>query len=913
MRNTLLNGLMNLTLHHRWVVWCLTVALTGLSVWASGLIVLDVRWSTLLPESDPKVMEYKMIDRAFLQPGNMIVAISGPDEAALERITDEVTATLESKMLAPPGASLDDIKASQRYARHVYGKAPEEWLNETLLWLTKPKDTRRYRDLWQDPRLLPYLTHLNDDFEREYTDSENVQNKEREIVASLDAVQGLADALMVAASGAVDPQRTQRVVRDLTVGRPYMFSLDNRMSLVLVASAIPSDDAQTVPLVDKKVEELLAPLQEKYPDYRIERTGLTSVFRDEMDAVGPQTQALTLLAFSLVFLLLAWNFRSVVIPFIALVPIVIGIFWTMGVIGLVLGTMNIITVMIMVVLLGLGIDFSIHLVSRFFEELKGGCSPEAALRLSIGGTGTGVITGAITSSIAFFMLMVAETRGIYEFGFCSGVGVLVQLLAVFWMLPSLMMAYAQWRIRKNKGIPVIREISFLHPATRFAARRRVWIAGVSVLLMSAGVFAGTQLKWEWNFMELEPKGLRSVALQDEIVEQFKMSTTVSWFTAPDVEASRAYRKKLKEKRPIGDVDDISLWVSRPDADKNRPFIRELRAHSRQKNPAHDYTAPSLQARFFDELDRLWANLIEIQALSITGGQDRVVEKTRRLVSVRDSREKGLLRKLADRYRDPAMVGWDSLAKFDGVFRTAMTARVEKALVRDEPITLDEVPQKYHDRYVSNEEPGYLVRIFPKQNLYRKQEMEVFQNVVTRTSENVTGPSQMIYKMNTEMIREGRLAFILGTLVILLVLFADFRSLGRGLAPMVPLVAGLSLLTGLLWLVGQKLNYINVIGLTVIVGIGVDNGVHILHRALREGPDRLPEAVASVGRAVILSSLTTMIGFGSLMLYVMRGMASLGLLLFAGVGFCLLASCILLPAVIAMFSKKMYPQSIGDQP
>lgn len=905
MREKLINSLIRLTLEKRWIVWCVTLILTVAMGWAAGRIVLDVRWSALLPESDPKVKEYKKIDRAFLQPGNMIVAVSGPDEATLERITDEVTAVLEEELIAPPGATLDEIKATERYARQIYGKVPEEWLNEYMLWLAKPKDAKRFRDLLRDPRLLPYLEHLNDDFEREYTDSENVQNKEREIVASLDAVQGLAEVLMSAASGPVDAGRVDRTVRDLVVGRPYMFSLDNSMSLVLIASAVPSDDSKTVPLVDKKVEELLAPLQDKYPDYKIERTGFLAIYRDEMDSIGPQTQALTLLAFGLVFILLSWNFRSAVVPLIALTPIVAGIIWTMGVIGLVLGMMNIITTMIMVVLLGLGIDFSIHLVSRFFEELKMGHSPESALRLSIGGTGMGVMTGAVTSAIAFLMLMTADTRGIYEFGFCAGFGVLIQLLAVFWLLPSLMMVYAERRLRRNKGIPVIRDISFLVPAARFAARRGIWVAGISIVLISAGIYAGTHLEWEWNFLKLEPKGLRSVDLQDEIIEKFKISPTVSWFTAPDVEKSRKYRKDLKKKRPIGDVDDISLWVSRPDAEKNRVFIEDLRRYAAEEKTPLDYAEPSNQARFFEELDRLWANLVEIQALSITGGQDRVVEKTKRLVSDRENREEGLLMKLANRYEDAKSVDWGAAAGLDGLFVKSMTARVERALVRDKPVSLDMVPQKYRDRYTSDEEPGFLVRIYPKKNLYQREEMEVFQNVVSRTSESMTGTSLMIFKMNTEMIEEGRLAFILASLVILIVLFLDFRSISRGLTPVIPLVAGLALLLGALWAFGQKLNYINVIGLPVIVGIGVDNGVHILHRAVRERPDRLPEAVASVGRAVIMSSLTTMIGFGSLMLYLMRGMASLGLLLFAGVGFCLLASFTLLPAVIAMFSKRLY--------
>jgi predicted RND superfamily exporter protein len=905
MRKELIAGLIHLTLRHRWIIWLVTIVLTVLMGWASNRIVLDVRWSTLLPNADPKVKEYKKIDRAFLQPGNMIVTVSGPDEVMLEQITDEVTRLLEEKLVAPPGAGIDEIKATERYARHVYGKVPEEWLVQNALWLANPKDAKRYRDLLRDPRLLSFLEHLNDDFEREYTDSENVRNKEREIVASLDAVHSLAEVISSAAEETVAPDRIDRTVRDLTLGRPYMFSLDNTMSLVLVASAVPSDDSQTVPLVDKKVEELLAPLQEKYPNYKIERTGLIPVFRDEMDSIGPQTQFITLLAFGLVFLLLVWNFRSIAIPVLAVIPIIVGIIWAMGMIGLVLGMMNIMTVMIMVVLLGLGIDFSIHLVCRFFEEMKKGKTPETALWLSVDGTGTGVITGAVTSAIAFLMLMTADTRGIYEFGFCAGAGVLVQLLAVFWLLPSMMMVYAERRLRKGKDIPEIREVAFLPKLTRIMIRRRVPVTVIIIVLVAAGVASGFGLEWEWNFLNLEPKGLRSVALQDEIIEKFKLSPTISMFTAPTVEESRKYREELKKKRPIGTVDDISLWVSRPDVDENRPYIAELRGHAGRTRAEIDYTDPAVRTRLLEEVDRLWANLVEIQALSITGGQDRVVEKTKQLVAVRENREAGLLRRLVKKYEDAASINWVLVARTDRSFTQQLENRVEKMLTRDDPVTLDMVPRKMYDRYVSDQEPGFLVQVYPKKSLYARAEMEVFQDTVSKVADHVTGTPQMLFKMNTEMIEEGRLAFILAAVVILVVLFIDFRTVWRGFVPIVPLITGIGLLLGLLWIFGQKLNYINVIGLPVIIGIGVDNGVHLLHRAIVEGRERLPEAVSSVGRAVIMSSLTTMIGFGSLMLYLMRGMASLGLVLFFGVGFCLLATFTILPAVICISSKWIY--------
>jgi predicted RND superfamily exporter protein len=88
----------------------------------------------------------------------------------------------------------------------------------------------------------------------------------------------------------------------------------------MVSSAIPTDDAEAMPLVDRKIEAVLLPLTEKYPDYRIERTGITAIGRDEMDSVGPQTFLITLIALTIIFLMLVWNFRSTLTPVSACSP-----------------------------------------------------------------------------------------------------------------------------------------------------------------------------------------------------------------------------------------------------------------------------------------------------------------------------------------------------------------------------------------------------------------------------------------------------------------------------------------------------------------------------------------------------------------------------------------------------------------
>lgn len=909
MREKLLTFLTFLATKHRKLVFVVSLIITlGLGA-ACGLVKLDMRWSELLPESMPIVKEFRKIDDNFLQPGNMIIAISGADPVMLEKITDEATEILQEKLVCERHATVEECKTEERYARYIYGKMPEKWLTDHALQIAKPKDVKRVYDILKDPGLLPYLTHLNDDFEAEYTESENVKNQERQIVASLDAIQELLAAIDFATGENVSEEQITRIVRDLTIGRPYIFSLDNSVSLVMVASAIPADDFETLPMMDRKIEKLLAPLSEEYPDYRIERTGIIAIGRDEMDSIGPQTYMITLIALIIVFLLLIWNFRSAITPVLALIPIAAGIIWTVGIIGLTLGGMNILTVMIMVVLLGLGIDFSIHVANRFHEEMAAQKSIEESLRLAIGRTGVGVVTGAVTTAVAFLALMIADTKGIRQFGFCSGIGVLTTLMAVMLILPALL-AYRTARQSKkakpDQPAKKARDFRMLGAIAEFMGDKRRIVIPVSIIATLAGIWAGTNIKWEYNMMNLEPKGLRSVELQDEIVEKFKFSTSMSMLTAKSVEESRSLRKKFKEKGIIGEVDDVSQWVSRPDFHESKEHIQNLRDALTQEE-IQTVPTEADRARLAEELDRLWANIVEIQALSIMGGQDRVVEKTGQIVASRSNREAGFLIQLVQKLGDRNPISWDDFDNFSQGFGKKLRQQAIQMTSIEEPVTLSIVPEDIRAMYTSATAPGYLVNIYPKNNLFERDSLEMFQDVVASIHPNVTGTPQMVLSMLFQTIKEGKIACLAAIIVIFVVLLIDFRRPLLACLAFLPLVSGIAFMLGVLWLFGQKLNYINMIALPVIIGIGVDDGVHFFHRYIQEGRGGMGRAVTSVGRAMLMTSLTTMIGFGSLMLYLMRGMASLGLALFIGVGGCLLFTFTLLPALAQVFENRIFKE------
>jgi len=145
--------------------------------------------------------------------------------------------------------------------------------------------------------------------------------------------------------------------------------------------------------------------------------------------------------------------------------------------------------------------------------------------------------------------------------------------------------------------------------------------------------------------------------------------------------------------------------------------------------------------------------------------------------------------------------------------------------------------------------------------------------------------------------DGRNAAMLTLVVVFLLLWWDFRRVGFALMAMVPLIVGAFWMVGAMFLSGLQLTMVNLMGLPLILGIGIDDGVHLLHRFRYEGSGNIGSVFKSTGKAVLLTSLTTMLAFGSLVFATYRGLGSLGIALFIGVAACFLTSVLFLPALL----------------
>jgi len=214
-----------------------------------------------------------------------------------------------------------------------------------------------------------------------------------------------------------------------------------------------------------------------------------------------------------------------------------------------------------------------------------------------------------------------------------------------------------------------------------------------------------------------------------------------------------------------------------------------------------------------------------------------------------------------------------------------------------PITLADIPLQLKSRFVSQDEKKFLLQIYPKKNIWDREPLEEFISQLRQVDADIAGSPVTGYE-SIKAMKEGYVEGGMYALIaIVLVTFLTLRRVEDTLLAMLPLGLGMIWTMGWMWLFDLRFNLANLITVPLIIGIGVENGIHLVHRFREEGEGGPILVEGSTGQAVALFSLTTMIGFGSLMVARYYGIFSMGLLLTVAVGSVLVASLTVLPLIL----------------
>ena len=249
---------------------------------------------------------------------------------------------------------------------------------------------------------------------------------------------------------------------------------------------------------------------------------------------------------------------------------------------------------------------------------------------------------------------------------------------------------------------------------------------------------------------------------------------------------------------------------------------------------------------------------------------------------------------------------------DGAVGEEDQERVDRLLdflAVDAPFAWDDFPEKDRAQFTNKAgEPGNFVLIYPSVALRDGRNAMAFRDdigtIVTASGKEYhAGSSNLIVADMLSMIeKEGPLAVVLAMGVVFFIVLLDFRSLRAAAFVMIPVLIGVLWMGGVMALLGMKLNFFNVVVFPSIIGIGVDDGVHIYHRYLEEGSEALPFVLRRTGLGVALTTFTTMVGYSGLLTAHHPGLQSIGYLAVIGLATTLATAVFVLPSLLETFDR-----------
>jgi hopanoid biosynthesis associated RND transporter like protein HpnN len=638
-------------------------------------------------------------------------------------------------------------------------------------------------------------------------------------------------------------------------------------------------------------------------------TGGTVLEYDEMQQSQRDTTKATVLSLVLCALIFIFGYRATGRPLKATLCLIVGLGYTMAYTTLVIGHLNILTITFVPMLIGLAIDFGVHLITRYEEEIRHGRSEAAAMDRAMVNTGQGIFTGCFTTAGAFLAMSLTSFRGIVEMGLIAGGGLIICLVPMMTLLPVLLLrGRRQNLIDEALGAQTLREEaleSFETGGEALAVRARLerfWLdrpwtviglASVLTLLCVPGVL---RMRFDYNLLNLQSASLPAVVFEKKLLATSDKSALYGAVLATNAQEAMALAVRLRELPSVGSTETMARFVVE-DSGAKLGLIRQI------TNAVAPIRFPEPDRRPVDLTD-LSQTLFGLQGyLGLAADEVAKIEREElfnQLNSLRDSlarlRQAMFRGDAAAKARAAQKLGAYQQALFDDIRETFAALANQDAAAG---LLVPDLPAALRHRFIGLD-GSFLIQVYPRTNVWDRAPQEAFVKELQAAVPKATGePVQLYYY--TELLRSSYVesaGWALGAIVLLV--FIHFRRVSAVFLSLLPVFLGAVWVVGLMGWLDRPFNPANIMMLPLVIGIGVTNGIHILNRFAEE---KNPGILAkSTGKAVLVSGLTTIAGFGSLVIADHEGISSLGWVLGAGTSACLVAGLTVLPAILTLLGR-----------
>lgn len=655
-------------------------------------------------------------------------------------------------------------------------------------------------------------------------------------------------------------------------------------SFIIVRPVFDFSDIMPIKKPITQIRQAITKIQdENLPFVKVWITGEIGLEHDEMEGVSEGTFTASLFSLGLVCIILLIAFRSISLMLATLITLLVGMVFCGLFAAVFVNELNLISVAFTVSNIGLGVEYAIHFCLRYRDYIKTNISKEHAIRGTLIATSPSLVLCAATTAIGLYAFIPTDYKGISELGLLAGSSLFICLFITLTILPILLLIFPTPHLRANE-LGMQKPSLLMHTLTSIPlhfARPIIYITVVLAIVSGLLLF---KLTVDFNPINMRDPNTESVIAFKKLLKTQDSSPMTLTVLTDSAEKAKQLQRKLKQLAVVDKT--VSLFDFIPEAQEDKlATIEELNlllaAQSSAFPPLKQNTDPKAAIEKF------------LITLNKTLPQRTDKAEIAALIALQTQLQEVLI-ELDNRQQPNRQVFIEKMQTSVLGSLPVVMSQLTASLNPDE-ISLTNLPAEIKDRWLSKA-GFYRIQIFPKQDLNDLKNLEAFITQVQTVESNTTDLPILFWESMKEVVKSFEKAITIAIITITLLLLIMRRNLKDTLLVMLPLLlAGLFTMSSTA-LTGTAINFANIIALPLLLGLGVDNGIHMLEKLRHSVNEEQNIYQSSTARGIFYGALTTISSFAGLAFSPHQGVASMGLVITLGIFWVMIGTFVILPAL-----------------
>lgn len=624
------------------------------------------------------------------------------------------------------------------------------------------------------------------------------------------------------------------------------------------------------------------------PNVKVWITGEVGLEDDELSGMSAGTFTASIFSIVFVCVILLIAYRSIAFTVATLLTLALGMVFCGAFAAFSVKELNLISVAFAVSNMGLGVEYAIHFCLRYRDNLNHHIDRGGAVYSTLMSTSPSLILCAGTTAIGLYAFIPTDYKGVSELGLLAGTSLFICLLVTLIVLPALLKVIpASLPVQPIADQAIVATFAEkIAKATLHYAKPIVVVTATMAVISIVLVF---KVQTDFNPINLRDPNTESVIAFKNLTKDKETTPMTLTILAKDETKAKALQQKLST---IASVDKtMSLFDFIPSDQEDKLLTIEDMALTLGTTQSFPILKPDLDPipginhliKAIDNALPTKTDAREIQSFMAFKKelQDMLLElDTRQEPSRRDFIEK---------------IQTALLGTLPNVMNDLFTS------FKASEVTMKDLPLDIKDRWLSKE-GWYRIQIFPKKDLNNLSDLQEFITDVQAIAPETTDLPIMYWESMKEVIAAFQQAIVIALVTIALLLYGIRRNLIDTLLVMTPL-----LLAGLLTMASTvithtPINFANIIALPLLLGLGVDNGIHMVEKLHHSLSDKQNIYQSSTARAMFYGALTTASSFAGLAFSPHQGISSMGLIITMGIFWIMVCTFIVLPALSKLVLK-----------